>query len=71
MPKCLCGCNTETAGDWAPGHDQRFRVETAAMIGGDRALRELAVESRKYALGDASLSEFSDSVRRLFARLNG
>ncbi len=71
MALCKCGCNKETAaGEFLPGHDQTYRIETARMVGGDVPLRELAVAARRYANGEQKLSDFSDVVRRLFARLH-
>ena len=66
MPICKCGCSKKTeGGEFCPGHDQTYRIQTADMVGGDIRLRELVDTARQYASGTGSLSDFSDTVRRI------
>ena len=67
MPTCLCGCGTQQPdqGLFMPGHDQRYRIETAALVGGDVPLRQLVEEAIRYVSGVNSASGFADAVRRI------
>lgn len=66
MPTCLCGCGQQPdRGLFMPGHDQRYRIQTEALVGGEVPLRQLVEEALRYVGGENSASGFTDAVRRI------
>lgn len=71
MGSCLCGCGTETATAFAPGHDQKLRVALEQRVGGLGALKALVEAVEQYMLGETGSSDLTKEVRHIFAQKHG
>jgi hypothetical protein len=70
MAQCECGCGSEAASEFLPGHDQRLRAALERQVGGVLELRALVKASAAYARGDTSDQTFTQAIRAIFAKVN-
>ncbi len=70
MTDCQCGCREQVNGQFAPGHDQRLRVELERRVGGLLALRNIVEAVEQYASGTSSGETLGQVVRRTLWQVN-
>lgn len=69
MGKCKCDqCEEIVNGDFAPGHDQRLRIDLERKVGGLLKLKELVYACERYAAGKANESEILLTIRKILAK---
>ncbi len=66
-----CGCGSESAREFLPGHDQKLRAKLEANVGGILALRALVDASADYARGKTSEQAFTQAVQSIMFKASG
>lgn len=68
--RCECGCGTPVRGrDFAPGHDQKLRIQIEERVGGLLALRDIIGRLEEHAGGHSTAEELSSAVHDAFREL--
>ncbi len=66
--RCECGCGMAVSDrTFAPGHDQKLRIQLEHRVGGLLALRDLIERLEEHAKSRSSAAALSSHVRTVFA----